>query len=240
VKRNCPLRRGRLAFRSADLETQLQQDEAQPTTKQIDLGGGKSRPRRSVAKPSKAGFFSSWQVTAAFILALVTLTGSAFLAASIVAPESVIGAWSPLAWVHDRRAESLLEKAKPTPQDLQKAESESWTALSQAPVDDVAWLDLALNDRIRNGRLTSRGILYLERSYDVAPFGPDTSVWRIRFTLNNWAALTPELRKDVTDEFKAEWTHAADQLQALQTQVNNPSGRLALGLMISLNSTQAG
>jgi hypothetical protein len=176
----------------------------------------------------------------AFILGLLTLTGSSFLAMGIAAPDSPFGAWSPLAWVHDARAAGRMDTARPGPADLNSAEAESWAALSHAPVDDVAWLDLASIDRLRHGRLTARGLLWLQRSYDVAPFGPDTSRWRVRFALDNWDSLTPELREEVAGEFKAEWSHAQADLQAMGAGLQSRNGRLAWRVLLLMNRAPTG
>src|SRR5262249_133439 len=112
----------------------------------------------------------------------------------------------------------------------------SRAALRLSAVDDVAWLDLALADRRLHGRLTADGLQSLRRSYGVAPFEPDVSIWRIRFALNNWDELTSDLRQDVTDEVKAEWAHDKTKIEGLQSEVASPSGRMAISMMAALNA----
>ena len=207
---------------------------------QIDFarppGASKRRGRRPPARV-KGRFFANWRVRAVFALGCATLAGSALLAASIAAPQAPLAALSPLAGVHDARAKNALSGSALTRSDLDEAQAESRAALRLAAVDNAAWLNLALIDRIRHGRLTAEGLQALRRSYGVAPFDPDAAIWRIRFALNNWDVLTPELRQDVTDEFRSEWPHARPQLSALQGQVSSTSGMMALSLMLALSST---
>lgn len=207
---------------------------------QINLGqrddesrrAGGSRRRASGRR--KGGMFSSWRLTVAFGLGLITLTGAALLVISIADPMAPPGAWSPLAWVHDARASHYIDQRRPSPADLSQADAESWTALSQSPVDDVAWLNLASSDRLRHGVLTGRGLLALKRSYDIAPFAAALSHWRIRFALENWGDLTPELRNDVIQE--ARTYGGRNRYYLLQTLrgIRDPAGQLAANLILSL------
>ena len=190
---------------------------------QVDLGATERR------KPGRR----RWRVYAAACLGVVTFSGSTFLAWGIADPEGPLGEISPLAWVHDQRADDLLEKPHPTPDDLRRAEMESWTALDQAPVDDRAWLGLAYADYLKNGaRLSSKGLLWLQRSYDVAPFGPDSSLWRLKFCLENWSALTPELRGEAMDEFRMTASVKAPQLKEMARQMPTAESRIAALLML--------
>ncbi len=206
---------------------------------QINLGQRDDASRRAAGsrRPSgrrKGAILSSWRLTAVFVLGLITLTGAALLVISIADPMAPPGEWSPLAWVHDARATHYLERTRPSRADLDRADAESWTALSQSPVDDVAWLDLASSDRLRHGALTGRGLLALRRSYDVAPFAPALSHWRIRFALESWADLTPELRGDVIQEARTYGGHNRYLLTQSLQGIRDPAGQLAANLILSL------
>jgi hypothetical protein len=175
----------------------------------------------------------NWIALVAFVMAAVTFVSASFLAIGLAAPDSVFGALSPLSLAHDRRASNILDHEPHTPANLERARQETWQALNQSPADDAAWLRLAYIDRLKHGRLTGEGTTWLERSYEVAPFGPETSLWRVRFAWENWDALTPELRKQVADEVRVQWPTRKGDYAALSAAVANPAGRLAAALMVS-------
>lgn len=206
----------------------------------IQIGPGSGEPQAVMSRvrgPKRAPFFSNWTVAVVFGLGAAALAGAFLLVAGIAAPWSVFGEYSPLAFVHDRRAADLLA-ASPTRANLAAADAESWTALSQAPADDVAWLHLLQADIARHGRLSPAGMTRLQRSYDVAPFGPDVSLWRIEFAFQNWDVLTPDLRKQVLDEVDTEAVSHINELSETPARVTNPAGRFALSLKISLLKTE--
>lgn len=193
----------------------------------------RERQRRKRSPGSKRPRKVNWTALAIFVMAALTFVSAAFLAAGLAAPDSVFGAMSPLSLAHDRRASNILDHHPHTPANLERARQETWQALNQSPADDAAWLRLAYIDRLAHGRLTSAGTTWLERSYEVAPFGPETSFWRVRFAFENWDALTPELRKQVYDEVRVQWPTRKADYTAISVAVANPSGRLASALMVS-------
>lgn len=189
-------------------------------------------PRRRGARPPRAPAARGWRLAAAALVGLPALAGSAWLAAVLIDPQGPLGAASPLAEAHDARAQQRLGKPAPEPADLKAADSESLTALAQSPADDSAWLALAYAETVRRGDPGGVALGWLQRSYDVAPFGPDTSLWRIRFALDHWQAMTPDLRREVLDEVNATWRPRRRELVAMVNAVRDPAGRLALALMI--------
>lgn len=191
----------------------------------------RERARRPRGAPAPRRL--NWIALVAFALAAVTFVGAGFLAIGLAAPDSVFGALSPLSLAHDRRADHILDGRPHTPANLALARAETFTALGQSPADDAAWLRLAYIDRLAHGRLTGEGAAWLERSYDVAPFGPETSFWRVRFAWENWPDLTPELRKQVADEVRVQWPTRGADYAGISAAVANPSGRLAAALMVS-------
>lgn len=201
----------------------------------IRLGGTKGERRRSARRAAgkREPRPVNWIALVVFVVAALTFVGAAFLAIGLAAPDSVFGAMSPLSLAHDRRASSILDRHPHTPANLERARQETWQALNQSPADDAAWLRLAYIDRLAHGRLTADGLKWLERSYDVAPFGPETSFWRVRFCWENWDSLTPELRKQVADEVRVQWPTRNGDYIAISAAVANPSGRLASALMVS-------
>ena len=169
-------------------------------------------------------------------LAALTAVGAGFLAIGLAAPESAFGTMSPLSLAHDQRADAILAQAPHSPADLARARAETWTALNLSPADDAAWLRLAYIDRLSSGGLTADGIKWLQRSYAVAPFGPQTSFWRVRFALENWTALTPALRDAVTEEVRVQWPVRHDRYNEVFAALANPAGRLAGTMMAIRNS----
>jgi hypothetical protein len=194
---------------------------------QIDLAA-RGRPRQR----GWTRHLSKWRVVTAFTMAGVVFLGSGFLALSIADFGGPAGALSPLAWVHDRRSERLTGDGRRPTSDVLRAETESWTALAQDPVDDEAWLQLAYADHLQHPSLTPRALSMLQRSYDVAPLGPDTSMARIRFGLENWGELTPELRKEVADEIRATAGRSGADVQQLGSEIHNPTGRMVASLVL--------
>ena len=188
----------------------------------------KRRPR-GAPLPRKV----NWIALTAFVMAALTFVGAGFLAIGLAAPDSVFGALSPLSLAHDRRADHILDGRPHTPANLALAKQETWAALNQSPADDAAWLRLAYIDRLAHGRLTGEGTTWLERSYEVAPFGPETSFWRVRFAWENWDALTPELRRQVADEVRVQWPTRKADYQKMSVAIANPSGRLSAALMVA-------
>lgn len=187
------------------------------------------RRPRGAAPPRRI----NWLGLVAFVMAAVTFVGAGFLAIGLAAPDSVFGALSPLSLAHDRRADHILDRRPHTPANLALARAETWAALNQSPADDAAWLRLAYIDWLAHGRLTAEGLKWLERSYDVAPFGPETSFWRVRFAWETWADLTPELRKQVADEVRVQWPTRKEDYSRMSAAVANPTGRFAAALMVS-------
>ena len=192
----------------------------------------RSGPRRGRGRPSRAPAALSWRLAAGGLVALPALLGAVWLAASLIDPAGPLGASSPLSSVHDARAQRLLGRPAPGPADLKAADAESLTSLAVSPADDSAWLALAYAETVRHGDPGGVALGWLQRSYDVAPFGPDTSLWRVRFALDHWQAMTPDLRREVLDEINAAWRPRRRELVTMVSAVRDPAGRLALALMI--------
>lgn len=163
----------------------------------------------------------------------VTFAASLWLALSLIMPEGVASGLSPMSMAHDARANRLVEMRPVSAGALRQARRETWAALNQSPVDDAAWLRLAYIDRLEHPALTAAGRTGLERSYDVAPFGPEVSAWRVRFALENWPALTPDLRRQVLKEIELQWPAHRGRYAGMAGQVSEPAGRLAIDLELS-------
>lgn len=178
-------------------------------------------------------------------IASMTISAVAFLAglAAVVAlavPQTRISPLSGLAQAHEARANTLVSAPNPTPQALQQARIETLASVREAPGHATAWLRLAYLDSIDGDGLGPEGNLALARSWAVAPLGPDDTPWRLRFAFNHWSALDPANRRLALDELN--WSmiggyfRSRSNLDALQDEVADPSGQLALSLTTRLRS----
>jgi hypothetical protein len=141
---------------------------------------------------------------------------------------------------HDRRAFRLIERSK-SPADLDAASREIGRALALSPYSNPARLRLAYIDTVRHGRLGPAGLAELARSYDLIPYDNTVAAWRIRFALEHWRALTPELRASVHSEAMAfAMAYSADvDAGAVLPTIHDPAGRLAAELWLQELATQA-
>lgn len=136
----------------------------------------------------------------------------------------------------EERANAVL--ADPVP-DLAFAETQTRTALAQAPMTATAWARLAYIEQARTGRMTPAALDAMERSYAVAPFGPDVTNWRLRFLFESWTQLTPSLRTQAMDELRVLSRYRGGAARKLVEEIQNPSGRLAADMVRSLGQGDA-
>lgn len=133
--------------------------------------------------------------------------------------------------VHENRAEALLSAS---PADADAAAVETRAALAQAPMNAAAWARLAYIDRARSTTLSPAALDSLERSYAVAPFGPDISRWRVRYMFEHWSELTPSLRTQASDELRTLSRYRGWVMRDDVRAIENPSGRLAAEMFLRL------
>lgn len=103
-------------------------------------------------------------------------------------------------------AEDMARRAAQT-QDVQLRKqliSRAFDAVEQAihmrPAWADAWLIKAHVIAVRDGLDSVATRQAVERSYALAPFMPDAADWRIGYAINQWSALSPELRAAVARE----------------------------------------
>jgi hypothetical protein len=102
------------------------------------------------------------------------------------------------------------------------------------PASPESWNAVAFDDWLAHGRrLSPAGLTALDHSYAVSFFDRPSAVWRICFALENWAEMTPELRKDVMAEAAVALKdpRLGPELRDRAKSVQGPEGRLA-ALMI--------
>jgi hypothetical protein len=169
--------------------------------------------------------------SAAFVAGLAAVIALAF-------PQSTISPLSGLGQVREARAHALIGAPDASPAALEQALIETRASLRQSPANPTAWLRLAYIDSADGDGLGPAGNLALARSWAVAPLGPDDTPWRLLFAFNHWGTLDPSNRQLALDELDWSMSHGhlrnRSNLQALQTGVTDPSGRLALSLMTRL------
>ncbi|MBC6982492.1 hypothetical protein [Caulobacter sp. 17J80-11] len=160
------------------------------------------------------------------VTAIVALAGFLQLAAAPEREPAI--AVLPLADTHLARAGRALAEP-PTPQRLDAAEREARAALKLSPARTEAWLQVAYAERQKAGGWSPAAAQALAQSYRVGPLAPDVGTWRLRFALEHWESLTPELRKAALAELDALWSRypMRKALKATAAEVGSPAGRLA-------------
>jgi hypothetical protein len=142
------------------------------------------------------------------------------------------GLWSvdliPSTSISEARARSASLDARP---DLVRAEAETLRTLSQRPADAVAWARLAW---IADQKADPAGMLLaLERSYTVAPFGPEITRWRLRFAYDRWGRLTPELRQLASAELAMTSKTRPALVEDVVDEIDDASGLMAARLTLT-------
>jgi hypothetical protein len=184
----------------------------------------------------------SWKITAAVIVAGAALlaSGTALWALLAGGGPFMGSRLAGFAESHDRRAFRLIERSK-APASLDAASVEIGRALALSPYSNPARLRLAYIDTVRNGHLGAAGVAELARSYDLTPYDYSIAAWRIRFGLEHWRALTPELRASAHAEAMAfANAHSSDvDVPSVLRTIRDPAGRLAAELWLQELATQA-
>ena len=168
----------------------------------------------------------------ALSLALATLVLSGWAAASLAWPTSS-SAVDGLAEVHESRATLALAGPSPSRDELRHAADETRESLRLSPANPRAWLRLAYIETLVSGGMTPQAQLYVERSYAVAPYGPDDTPWRLWFLFEHWDQLTPSLRRQATAEAEVDPNARGRLRKSLMESVTNPSGRVAAALALA-------
>ncbi len=147
----------------------------------------------------------------------------------------------PDAWGLDHPRLAALTEARAvaaagaTPPDLEEAERQTRATLNERPLDAVAWARLAW---IADQRGDAAGSLdALDRSYIAAPYGPEVTAWRLRFALERWSALTPDLRRQARSELLVARATRPRLIRDLEASVADPAGRMAMALTTDARPT---
>lgn len=170
---------------------------------------------------------------AAIALAWTSFLVSSAAALALALPGLNLPPFSGLAPVREARAHTMANAADASPATLGLAAAETRASLREAPANATAWLRLAHIDSRDADGLGADGNLALARSYGVAPLGPDDTAWRLQFAFNLWTELDRANRISALDELR--WAVGSGRVRGrtLLEKVDDPSGRLALTLMLS-------
>ncbi len=116
--------------------------------------------------------------------------------------------------------------------DYVAAERASRAALRLAPYDNGALVRLVYIDQTRTGTFGPSGLQALDLSYRRVPLDRVLGFWRIRFGLEHWDQLTPDLRRAVRNEMMAFASEPGHRwpLRAVLEDIRNPTGRLVAAL----------
>jgi hypothetical protein len=107
------------------------------------------------------------------------------------------------------------------------------------PANPESWNAVAYADWLAHGGLSAAGLVAFDHSYTVSFFDRPQAVWRVSFAVDNWASLTPDLRKDVMAEAKVilHDPTLGPELRDRLGAVQSPAGRLAAILILAMNAS---
>lgn len=178
----------------------------------------------------KSALVGSLGASLATVLALTTVFASLVVSLGLAAPTSDMGQWTGLSPIREARAQAILARPSPGSADIAQARQETMLSLQQSPSNATAWLRLAYLERAPDGRLSPASLNALDKSYGVAPFGPDNTRWRLGFILDHWSQVTPDLRQSALDELRLTQKIRARTLRGLESEISDSGGRVVLAL----------
>ncbi|QTC91485.1 hypothetical protein [Brevundimonas goettingensis] len=149
-----------------------------------------------------------------------SLISALALAIALAAPQIHVPVFDAFGVGAEARADAALESVDPA-----EALRANRASLNAAPMAAAGWLRIAWLQTRDGSPLNAEGLDALEKSYTVAPFGPDVTVWRLNFLYEHWNELTPKLREEASHETVMGLGWRLDA-----SKISNPSGRLAASL----------
>ena len=132
-------------------------------------------------------------------------------------------------------AERAYQRLEPTA-TIKQREIAAQRLIEADPTNPDSWNAVSYVEFLKAGQVMSpKALEALDHSYAVSFFDRPGCVWRIGFSLENWAALPADLRKDVLAEanvaLKDAWL--GPKLKARLAEVKSPQGQLAALMMQS-------
>lgn len=195
----------------------------------------KRRSRRTEPRRTEASRAGLW-LTMGFAGALAALTGLTLYV--LLVPASSLAGLSPLSPPHEARAMMALGRVRDV-KGLADVTAETRAALDSSPALASGWLRLAYLDILKHGRLTPLGLAMLQRSYEIAPLGPDVSEPRLRLVFGMWPQMPESIRVQALEELKGEKYRDREAAYAIAADVRDPAGRLAIGMGLAAIEIQA-
>ncbi len=163
-------------------------------------------------------------------LAIAAFAASTVVAVAVAMPQSPLSDVVDLVPVHEARATLLA--ASSVESERARSRTETERTLRQAPANSTAWLRLAYLDSVSPGGFGDLGNLAFSRSYSVAPYGPDDTVWRLGFAFNHWRALSASNRKLALSELTYVAVRRPSKVEVVKGLVTDPVGFLALNVVL--------
>lgn len=179
---------------------------------------------------------AAYRLRLAFGLVLAVCTAG--FAVALAGPVSLpLSSWNPPAPMTAVTEARAVAAAAANPPDLEAADRLTRQTLAEKPGEAAAWARLAW---IASETGDTEGVLEaLDRSYAVAPYGPDITAWRLRFAYGHWENLTPELRRLASEELTMAARHRPRVARAALADITDPAGRLAFDLTVRRAKTTA-
>lgn len=134
---------------------------------------------------------------------------------------------------YDKAAIRLIASPPVTEPSRREIERVSRASLHQTPYNVPTAMRLAMMQMDISSRLNPAGLEILQQSYDLVAVTRNGGQLRVLLALENWSQLSPTLRRQVIDEFKAlgKIDKERKELRALVPVVAHPLGR-SVGLML--------
>ncbi len=159
-----------------------------------------------------------YRAVCAASLAVMVTAGSLFLAHVLVDgdhQDSSAYQAGALAWDMPRRDAALAAAAAETRRN---------------PADATPWLRRAWIEASASAVLTPAANAALLRSYELAPFGPETTLWRLGFIFDHWSSASPEVRDLALHELRVVYRQRGWDIEALARTAVDPTGRMVATL----------
>ena len=157
----------------------------------------------------------------AFATAALVFTSAIAIGVSVTGrPVPVLG---DLGIGAESRADHAVQSGMASAEALRVNEA----ALAAAPMNAAAWLRIAYIHSLDGASLNASALGAVQKSYSVAPYGPDVTRWRLQFLYDHWGQLNAELRAEAMDEHLA----YGRQIRLSPSASSDQAGWLASSLM---------
>jgi hypothetical protein len=97
---------------------------------------------------------------------------------------------------------------------------------SRRPADPTPWLTTAWIEVSAAATLTPLANAALLRSYQLAPYGPEVTLWRLAFIFDHWGSASPAVRALALQELRVVYPQKGWEIEALARTAADPTGRM--------------